>query len=203
MSKENKNFQIRAFYDEEKQKRYISGYAVVFNQLSKKILENGKTFNEKIFDTAINDNTRMDNVLMLLNHKKSNLLARTKSGTLQWEKDENGIYITFEVPDTTLGNDVYEQVRLGNYSEMSFGFYLDPKNSDDAEFIKDQGMLIRHVKNIKMITEISIVTDGAYPQTNIQLGERSLDEIEAELDKEQVNYNIKNKQKELEILKIK
>ncbi|MFW5890584.1 MAG: HK97 family phage prohead protease [bacterium] len=203
MSKENKQI-LRAYFDKETEKRFISGYAIVFNQLSKRILENGKLFYEKILDTAL-QNTDMSNVLMLVDHNKDKLLARSKSETLTFEIDSYGVYYTFEVPETELGNSIYKHVERGDYTENSFAYILDEKNKEDVEYIKDKEYdLIRVVKNIRKITDFSIVINGAYSQTYIFL-ERNLDDIEKELeqsDKEQTN-NLELYNKKLQLLKIK
>ncbi|MFW6047641.1 MAG: HK97 family phage prohead protease [Candidatus Woesearchaeota archaeon] len=193
---------IRAYFDEETQKKYISGYAVVFEQLSKRILENGKLFYEKILRNSL-ENTDLSNVIMCLNHDKNQMLARTKSETLELNIDDYGLFYRFEVPNTNLGNDIYEQVSRGDYKENSFAYMLDEKNRNDVEYIKDKEYgLIRIVKNIRKITDCSIVRDGAYNQTYIFL-ERNLKDIESDLN-DNNDYQIKNnKRKELEIIKLK
>lgn len=206
---------LRAFYDEKTQKHYISGYAVVFNQLSKRILEKGKLFYEKILDTALS-NTDMTNVLMLVDHNKDKLLARSKSDTLTFEVDSYGVFYTFEVPDTELGNSIYKHIERGDYTENSFAYYLDEKDKEDVEYIKDEEYgLIRVVKNIRRITDFSIVINGAYSQSYIYL-ERNFDDIANEASSEdnesakvgnlgdKTNSNRLNLyDKELEVLKFK
>ncbi|MFW5847936.1 MAG: HK97 family phage prohead protease, partial [bacterium] len=179
-----------------------SGYAVVFEQLSKRILENGKLFYEKILRNSL-ENTDLSNVVMCVNHDKNQMLARTKSETLELNIDDYGLFYRFEVPNTQLGNDIYEQVSRGDYKENSFAYMLDEKNRDDVEYIKDKEYgLIRIVKNIRKITDCSIVRDAAYHQTYIFL-ERNLKDIESDLN-DNNDYQIKNnKRKELEIIKLK
>ena len=49
---------------------------------------------------------------MCFNHNTDSILARTTSGTLRLEVDDVGLRFAFEAPNTTLGSDMLELVRL-------------------------------------------------------------------------------------------
>lgn len=61
-------------------------------------------------------------VLALVDHDPSCLLARTLSGTLRLTEDARGLAFALDVPDTTLGRDVLTLAERKDLGGMSFGF---------------------------------------------------------------------------------
>lgn len=143
--------------------RTLSGYAAVYNQDSREIVEHGRAFVERIAPGAFNETLRAGgDVKLFYNHDMSMPLARTKSGTLKLTSDRQGLRFDATLPETTLGNDVRELLTRGDLTgEMSFGFFVeeDSWNKSRTE---------RLVKRAKLI-EVSIVQDAAYPQTSSSL----------------------------------
>jgi HK97 family phage prohead protease len=143
--------------------RTLAGYAAVYGQDSRTIVENGRQFTERIAPGAFNEtlSTGAD-VKLFYNHDTSMPLARTKSGTLTLKSDRNGLAFSAALPETTLGNDVRALIERGDLTgEMSFGFVVqqDSWNKDRTE---------RLVKRAQLL-EVSIVQDAAYPQTSSSL----------------------------------
>lgn len=66
-----------------------------------------------------------------------------------------------ELPDTEAGRAVYEAVKRGDLSPMSFAFDICDSSFDEAT-------QTRTVTQISKIYEISIVNFAAYKQTSIQ-----------------------------------
>lgn len=143
--------------------RTLAGYAAVYGQDSREIVEHGRSFVERIAPGAFNETLRSGgDVKLLYNHDGGALLARTKSGTLKLKSDRQGLAFEASLPETTLGNDVRELLSRGDLTgEMSFGFFIeeDSWNRDRSE---------RLVKRAKLV-EVSIVHDAAYPQTKSSL----------------------------------
>lgn len=143
--------------------RTLSGYAAVYNQDSREIVEQGRKFVERIAPGAFNETLSAGgDVKLYYNHDTSMPLARTRSGTLELASDRNGLKFTASLPDTTLGNDVRALIERGDLSgEMSFGFFVseDSWNKNRTE---------RLVKRAQLV-EISIVQDAAYPTTSSSL----------------------------------
>ena len=113
---------FRAF--EDNGERYLEGYASVFNQRSKIIFENNRLFYEVINRNAFDDVLQSSdlNVILTFNHDRGRVMARTKSGALELSTDDYGLKYKAKVPNTTLGNDVYELVSRGDLFENSFAF---------------------------------------------------------------------------------
>jgi hypothetical protein len=94
------------------------------------------------------------------NHCYDELLGRTRSGTLRLSEDETGLRFEIDVPDTSLGRDVYELVRRGDIDGVSFGFYaLADEWSEDGQ--------LNTVTEAELI-EISPVVFPAYPDTQVE-----------------------------------
>lgn len=160
----------RRMIETEEQKldgRTLAGYAAVYGQDSREIVEHGRAFVERIAPGAFNGTLSSGaDVKLLYNHDASMPLARTRSGTLKLRSDRSGLAFETTLPDTTLGNDVRALLERGDLSgEMSFGFFVEDEswNSKRTE---------RLVKRAKLV-EVSIVQDAAYPQTSSSL--RSVD----------------------------
>lgn len=137
----------------------ISGYAVVFNKAS----QNLGGFVEYIEPTAF-DGVDMSDVVALYDHDFANILGRTSADTLKLTIDEQGLYFELNIPDTTVGRDVYTNIRAGNLQGMSFGFTVV---SDSWQNGSD-GVAIRQVDSIGQLFEVSVVTMPAYQDTNVE-----------------------------------
>jgi uncharacterized protein len=100
-------------------------------------------------------------ILALLDHDQTKLLARTRSGTLKLAEDGKGLAFALDVPDTSIGNDVLELAKRGDLGGMSFGFQVDK----DGE--RWTGNKRRNLYAINL-REISVVSAWpAYPETSV------------------------------------
>ena len=139
----------------------LAGYAAVYDQPSRELVEGGRAFIERIAPGAFGRSIRGD-VMLYYNHDEQMPLARTTSGTLRLSSDRTGLAFDADLADTTLGRDVRELLRRGDLTgEMSFGFMVD----------RDTWNKARTERTIRSATlvEISIVQRAAYPQTNSSL----------------------------------
>lgn len=143
--------------------RTLAGYAAVYGEESREIVENGRPFVERIAPGAFAETLRSGaDVKLLYNHDAGALLARTRSGTLKLRSDRQGLAFEASLPETTLGNDVRTLLERGDLTgEMSFGFYVEDESWNRTR-------TERLVKRAKLV-EVSIVQDAAYPQTTSSL----------------------------------
>lgn len=160
------DIEIRAEKTEDG-KRFLSGYASVFNSRSKLIYEQGRIFYEIIerqaFDRVLND-PGLD-VVATFNHDFEKILARTKSKTLGLSTDDKGLFFRFEVPDTTLGNDTFTMVQRGDYSECSFSFMV---NEDGQVWERDGDDNVRRITEVSRLADVTICAiNGAYGETTV------------------------------------
>jgi len=146
----------------------ISGYAVTFNQPSQPI-----PFIEYIDDHALDD-VDFSKTLLLYGHDFNKILARADSHTLNIKVDQHGLFFTATLADTTLANDVREDIIAGNLKGCSFGFNILAPNGDSWDTDKD-GNTIHYVNKISDVAELTITPIPAYTSTSVQV-ERDLKE---------------------------
>lgn len=142
--------------------RKVSGYAVTFNQPSKPL-----PFTEYIRPGAF-DGVDFSEVQLLYAHDFDNILARVDSGTLSLKVDDKGLFFVAQIPDTTLGNDVYENIENGNLKGLSFNAQID-QNNGDSWSQTDDGTVIHTINHFSSLNEISLTSIPAYTETSVQV----------------------------------
>lgn len=146
----------------------VRGYAAVFNQES-----TGLPFREVITPGAFARSLdRGDDVFLLVNHDTDQLpLARRSSGTLTLSEDENGLLIDAELdPANPRAAEVASVLARQDASEMSFAF----KVAEGGSRKREDG--VRELSDLDLF-EVSIVTWGAYNQTNVGLRSAEEDDL--------------------------
>jgi HK97 family phage prohead protease len=158
---------------------YIEGYALKFNRWSDVLYG---YFREMIDPTALDD-CDMSNVVATFNHSANFPLARNTindgEGSLQLNVDGIGLHFRFKPTNTSYGQDLIENIRSGLINQCSFAFGLDynDETADEWNYISDEGIYERKLNKIAKISDISLVTTPAYPDTEAVLG-RSKDKVE-------------------------
>lgn len=107
--------------------------------------------------------------MLLYAHDYDNILARADAGTLTTSIDKDGLTFKATLPDTTLANDVRENINAGNLRGCSFGFNLPPDGSGETWSTRSDGVQIHHVTQIESVTELTITPIPAYTQTSVQV----------------------------------
>ena len=155
----------------------IEGYAIRFNTVSEILYDKEKRrfFREIIDKEAINQEL-IDNsdIKFLFNHDKERLLARRNrgQGSLNVEVRDEGVYFSFEIPNTSIGGDLKEMIRRGEVTTCSFAFV----DGDNIEWdFSNREIPTRVVKSIRGLFDLSAVFDAAYSQTEISC--RSLNKM--------------------------
>lgn len=152
--------------------RTIIGRAVVFGQRS----ENLGGFVEQIDPNAF-DGCDMSDVRCLFNHDDNLILGRTKSGNTRLTLGAEGLDYECDLPETTCGRDLAVSMDRGDVDQSSFSFVVAPGGSDwDEE--PGTGVLVRTIKKIARLFDVSPVTFPAYIQTSSEV--RSFAEILSE-----------------------
>lgn len=163
--------------------RTISGQAIVFDSWSKRMVDmEGKYFYERILPQAITqDLINSSDVIMNLNHDDNQMLARWNkgNGTLHLELREDGLYFSFQAPETSLGDEVLYNVRNGNLFECSFRFSI---RNEDIKRYKEDGEYRVDIINIRSLSDCSIVTHGAYGATSVYTRNDNNEDVEVKYD---------------------
>lgn len=167
-------------YNEDEDVRYIEGYALKFDTWSDDL----GGFVETVSRDALND-TDFSDVRALFNHDPNMVLARTTAGTLELDVDDIGLRFKAQIPKTSYGNDVAENLRNGNLTQCSFGFILDD-GGDEYVFDEENNIYKRTLKKIRELFDISAVTYPAYRDTEVAPAIRSLEQAKNEIRKKKL-----------------
>lgn len=160
-----KEFEIRTSEVTASDKKLV-GYAVRWNSLSEVIWDE---FREQFAPGAFTDSLAAGgDVRALYEHNYTQLLGRTKSGTLQLSQDDTGLRFELTPPDTQLGRDVLTLVERGDLSGMSFGFRALKESWDIA-----QAPYLRTITTAELI-EVTVTSMPAYPESAVEVAQRSL-----------------------------
>lgn len=152
----NKRHETRAYEVRAAEKPLvIEGTAIVFDQPA-----DMHGFSERIARSAL-EHVDLNDITLLVNHDGTGIPLARSPKTLTLNITDNGLEMRAELPDTEQGRSVYEAVRRGDLSQMSFAF-------DIANQVWDENKRERTITEIGRVYEISIVNRAAYPQTNVQ-----------------------------------
>jgi len=160
--------------DNENDSMVISGYALKYNTWSQDL----GGFIETIDKQALR-NADLSDVRCLIDHDNSRILGRTTAKTLKLESDDVGLRFECTLPNTSYAKDLYENVRVGNINQCSFGFEVD-KNGDELRFDRDNSIYKRTIKAFKRIFDVTVTSTPAYADTDVAPALRSIEHLEKE-----------------------
>lgn len=172
----------------EENGRTIQGRAIVFESLSndlggfKEIIKRG-AISQELVDCS--------DVFARTNHSDDYILARCNKGkgSLQLELREDGLYYSFEAPNTEKGNELVEHIRRGEISQSSFAFMV-AQEPDAERWTKIDGVTVREIYKIAYLGDVAPVFTPAYSETSVSL--RALDKAK------EMNEEVKEEPKEEE-----
>ncbi|MBH0323368.1 HK97 family phage prohead protease [Bacillus thuringiensis] len=141
--------------------RTITGYAVKW-EMKSVTMGYWRRFKEQFKRGAFTDSLTQDDQLALWSHDYSQVLGRTKNGTLRLFEDEIGLRFELDLADTTLGDDTYKTIKRGDVDGVSFGFQMVKEEWDES----DPDNIVRSVTKAKLV-EISPVAFPAYPDSQV------------------------------------
>ncbi|MEK4894182.1 HK97 family phage prohead protease [Bacillus sp. FSL M7-0996] len=141
--------------------RIITGYAVKW-EMKSVTMGYWRRFKEQFKRGAFTDSLTQDDQLALWSHDYSQVLGRTKNGTLRLFEDEIGLRFELDLADTTLGDDTYKTIKRGDVDGVSFGFQMTKEEWDES----DPDNVVRSVTKAKLV-EISPVAFPAYPDSQV------------------------------------
>lgn len=146
----------------EEKPRVIEGYAVRFNEESQNL-----GFTEVIDRGAITQEV-IDNsdIYCLSNHDPNKVLARSRygKGSLQLELREDGLFYSFEAPETEIGRECLEHIKRGEMFTSSFAFIVSKENGSE-KWEKIDGVVKRTIYKIDRLFDVSPVFEAAYMTT--------------------------------------
>jgi len=166
-------FELRS-EGEEKETMNVRGYASTFEEYELFECE-GNRYCERI-DPAAFDGCDMSDVVFRKDHAGT-VFARTSNGALKIEVDKHGLLTDTDLSRTTSAREMYEEIRAGNYTQMSFAFIVD-----DDEIVRDKEnhRFVRVIRHISKLFDVSPVSFPANPGTDIYARSRFDGVIEEE-----------------------
>lgn len=184
ISTQSRPVEIRAAEDGASS-RTIVFYASVFNTESNLLSDGWDQFREIIapgaFDEVLDQDTTAN-----VDHDDARIIGRTSAGNLRISVDNIGLRCECDVPNTTAGNDLLENIRVGNIRQSSFCFQLAPEG-DSWQYDEKKGY-VRTIKKISRLWDVSMVVWPAYNEAgvneedslrNTQVAARSLKEFQS------------------------
>lgn len=167
-------FEVRA--EGEGKRRKIVGHVAVFNEWSPVYGDFRERIDPAFFDDMLADET-MD-VRALYNHDRNFVLGRRGNGTLRLDKDDNGLLMDNDPPDTSYARDVVNLLERGDVAGGSFSFRLPEDGTGDKWEKGKDGIMERTLLRAEWIGDVGPVCEPFYPNTAVAA--RSLDHWRAE-----------------------
>lgn len=136
----------------------VEGYATTFNDPYLMTEFDGYKYYEEVDRNAF-DGAVMNDVIFQYDHT-GKVFARQKNGTLMLNCDDHGLHVRADLSKTEASRQMYEEIKSGLVSEMSFAFTVD-------EDSYNQETHTRTIRKIKKVYDVSAVSIPANPSTNI------------------------------------
>lgn len=149
---------------QEQEGMIVEGYATTFNEPYILWADDEYEISEQISDRAF-DQTDMSDVIMQYDHA-GRVFARTSNGTLQLTADDHGLHVRADLGGTEIGRQLYEEIKGGYTSKMSFGFTVE---SDERLIANEDGKttVLRTITGIRKLYDVSAVSLPANNATEI------------------------------------
>ncbi|MCQ2052963.1 MAG: HK97 family phage prohead protease [archaeon] len=150
--------------DDNTESYVVEGYASTFNQPY--VLFNGDDweYREQV-DAHAFDECKLDDCILQYDHC-GKVYARTSNGTLEVKTDEHGLFIRANLGGTEDGRKLYEEIKGGYTTKMSFGFTVtEDEELRTSENGKD--VYLRTIKKIGRLYDVSAVSLPANDGTEI------------------------------------
>ena len=187
MEQKNREYRSFAEFRSEGSEEYkVEGYASTFEPYEMCEIDGEKYF-ERIEPTAFNE-CDMSDVVMRVDHQGM-VYARTSAGTLTVNIDDHGLHTEADLSRTANSRALYEEIKAGNYPQMSFCFTV-PEGGDRY----DEESRTRVITQIRKLYDVSPVSFPANPGT--ELHARALEYFNGEIERLKAERPEENAQEE-------
>lgn len=157
--------EIKAPDTEEEKTMVVEGYASTFNE-PYELYSDGEVRILEQVDPKAFDEADMSDVIFQYNHV-GRVFARMSNGTLDVNPDEHGLAIRADLGGTDIGRQLYEEIRGGYTTKMSYGYTVAADKWDETR--GEDGVLteIRTITKISKVYDVSAVSLPANDGTSI------------------------------------
>lgn len=146
------------FEAREDESYIVEGYASTFSPYV--LWHEGDTEIREQIDPNAFDNADMSDVIMQYDHE-GRIFARQSNGTLELSVDAHGLKVRADLSKTEGARQLYEDIKSGMVTQMSFAFSIQEDAYDKEEHL-------RTVTKIRKLYDVSAVSIPANPGTEIQ-----------------------------------
>lgn len=164
--REYRNMSIRAvdIENQEAEGMYVEGYATTFNQ-PYIIFENQdiRIF-EQVSSNAF-EGADLSDVIMQYDHE-GHVFARNKNDTLNLMIDNIGLKIRADLSGTTIGRQLYQEIKGGYTDKMSYAFIVGDEIRQST-MVDGIEIINRTITQIKKVYDVSAVSIPANDMTSI------------------------------------
>lgn len=144
----------------------VEGYASTFNAPYTLYEDESLRFNEQV-DSRAFDDCDMSDVILQYDHQ-GKVYARGSNGTLEIKADEHGLFIRANLGGTEDGRKLYEEIKGGYTTKMSFGFTVDTdEETRSQDETTGKAVYLRTITKIGRLYDVSAVSLPANDGTEI------------------------------------
>ena len=160
----NIQFEFRALDDSDEM--IVEGYATTFND-PYELYNMGDYIVMEQIDSKAFDECDMNDVIFQYNHE-GRVFARTSNNTLEVVPDEKGLHIRANLGGTEIGRELYEEIKGGYTTKMSFGFRVgEDTRTVTEDYENNVTTVLRTVTKIVKLYDVSAVSLPANDGTEI------------------------------------
>lgn len=158
---------LAEFRAEDNEDYVVTGYASTFNEPYLLWRDSTYTVREQVDPHAF-DETDMTDVIMQYDHV-GRVFARKSNGTLELSVDDHGLKIDRAyLGGTEIGRQLFEEIRGGYTSKMSFGFIVEDETRDVQENAETGEVeVLRTITRVSKLFDVSAVSLPANDGTTI------------------------------------
>lgn len=147
------------------EERIVEGYATTFDEPYLLYRFDDWEVWEKVDAQAFAE-TDMSDVIMQYDHE-GRVFARLSNGTLELDADDHGLHVRADLGGTEIGRQLYDEIKGGYTSKMSFGFTVRADEYDQHEDEDGHVTVTRTIKDIGKLYDVSAVSYPANSATEI------------------------------------
>lgn len=184
--------------EDQEERKVVQGYASVFNH-PYTLWEDDEFVVQEQVDPRAFENADMSDVIFQYNHE-GRVFARVKNGTLNVAADEKGLAIEADLGGTEIGQQLYEEIRGGYTTQMSYGYTVNDSMWEESSLEDGRTLELRTITSVGKVFDVSAVSIPANDATSISvrnLSDGVIEQIKAErlealeLEKQKLKLKLK------------
>jgi hypothetical protein len=165
----------------EQKDMVVRGYASTFNEPYTLYEDDEYRIMEQVAPDAF-ANADMSDIIFQYDHS-GRVFARTSNDTLKVNVDEKGLAIEADLGGTDIGRQLYEEIRGGYTTKMSYAYKVSDSEWTEAKDESGKTVELRTIKSISKVYDVSAVSLPANDGTSISvrnLSDGVIEQVKAE-----------------------